>query len=375
MTRSGPRVVKLTKDASSQKPSRTHDNDIAPIDARCHKIQHGMMQSEIKPATIFRHAYGVYPPLAMLAGMQLDVFTPLKGGPMMATALADEIGANAARLRPLLYALVHAELLTVDGDRFANTPEADLYLVRGRATYMGSAHELYSDLWGAALTAAQSIRAGAPQRKHDFAAMSDDELAAFFRGLHAGALATGRQLATTFDFERFRNLLDVGGGSGGVAIAVCQSCPSLKAAVVELPRVARIAQAIVNELKLASRVQVQVADILECGPNGRFDAAVLRFLIQVLAPDQARAALRNVGKAMEPGGALFVVGHVLENSRLKPAAAVGLNLAFVSIYDDGQAYTEEEHRAWLAEAGFDHIDVQFGVAPGGSSIVTARKRN
>jgi len=65
-----------------------------------------MMQSEIKPATIFRHAFGVYPPLAMLAGMQLDVFTPLKGGPMTATALADAIGANAARLRPLLYALM-----------------------------------------------------------------------------------------------------------------------------------------------------------------------------------------------------------------------------------------------------------------------------
>jgi 2-hydroxy-4-(methylsulfanyl)butanoate S-methyltransferase len=306
--------------------------------------------SEIKPATIFRHAYGVYPPLAMLAGMQLDLFTPLTGGPMTATALADVIGVNAARLRPLLYALVHAELLTVDGDRFANTPEADLYLVRGRAAYMGSTHELYSDLWGAALSAAQSIRAGAPQRKHDFAAMSDEELAAFFRGLHAGALATGRQLAMTFGFERFRHLLDVGGGSGGVAIALCQSCPDLEAAVVELPRVARIAQSIVKEAKLEGRVQVQVADIVERVPDGRFDVAVLRFLIQVLAPDQARAALGNVGKAMEPDATLFIVGQVLEDSRLKPAAAVGLNLAFVSIYDDGQAYTEQEHRAWLAEA-------------------------
>jgi 2-hydroxy-4-(methylsulfanyl)butanoate S-methyltransferase len=331
--------------------------------------------SEIKPATIFRHAYGIYPPLAMLAGMQLDLFTPLSGGAMTATALADVISVNAARLRPLLYALVHAELLTVDGDRFANTPEADLYLVRGRAAYMGSVHELYSDLWGAALAAAQSIRADAPQRKHDFAAMSDEELAAFFRGLHAGALATGRQLATTFGFERFRHLLDVGGGSGGVAIALCQSCPDLKAAVVELPRVARIAQSIVKEAKLAGRVQVQAADILECVPDGRFDVAVLRFLIQVLAPDQARAALGNVAKAMEPDATLFIVGQVLEDSRLKPAAAVGINLAFVSIYDDGQAYTEQEHRAWLAEAGFNDIDVQYGAAPGGSSIVTARKRN
>jgi cyclopropane fatty-acyl-phospholipid synthase-like methyltransferase len=191
--------------------------------------------------------------------------------------------------------------------------------------------------------------------------------------LHAGALATGRQLAATFGFERFRNLLDVGGGSGGVAIAVCQSCPGIKAAVVELPRVARIAQAMVNESKLADRVQVQVADLLEYGSNGRFDVAVLRFLIQVLAPDQARAALRNVGKVMEPGGAIYIVGHVLDDSRLQPAAAVGMNLAFVSIYDDGQAYTEQEHRAWLAQAGFDDVDIQYGVAPNGASIVTARK--
>jgi hypothetical protein len=39
-------------------------------------------QGKIEPKTIFRHVYGVYPSMAMLAGMQLDVFTPLKDGPM-----------------------------------------------------------------------------------------------------------------------------------------------------------------------------------------------------------------------------------------------------------------------------------------------------
>jgi hypothetical protein len=32
---------------------------------------------EISPTTIMRNAYAVYPSFAMLAGMQLDVFTPL----------------------------------------------------------------------------------------------------------------------------------------------------------------------------------------------------------------------------------------------------------------------------------------------------------
>lgn len=331
------------------------------------------MPPETKPTTISRHAYGVYPSIAMLAGMRLDVFTPLKDGPLTVTALGERLDVKPDKLRPLLYALVHAELLRVEGDRFANTPEADVYLVRGRPAYLGSAHELYSDLWGAALTAAQSIGSGAPQVKHDFTAMSDDELAAFFRGLHPGALATGRQLAASEDFRRFQNLLDVGGGSGGVAIAACESCRDLKATVVELPKVAPIARSMVQEAKLTSRIAVLAGDILERAPEGRFDVAVLRNLLQVLGPDAARRALRNVGTAIDRGGALFIVGHVLEDSRLAPAAAVGLNLAFLSIYDEGQAHTEREHRTWLADAGFSDIEVRYGAGPGGASIVVARK--
>jgi SAM-dependent methyltransferase len=331
------------------------------------------VQPKVQPTAILRHAIGVFPPMAMLAGMQLDVFSPLKDGPMTATELAKALDVRPEKLTPLLYALFQAELLLRDGERFANTPEADAFLVRGRPTYMGSAHELYADLWSTALKAGQSIRAGEPQAKHDFATMSDDELGAFFRGLHAGALATGRQLATEYGFERFHSLLDVGGGSGGLVIAACQYCPDLRATIVELPRVAPIAQSFLDEAKLANRITVLVADILERAPEERFDAAVLRNLIQVLGPDDARRALRSVGEALLPGALLLIVGHVLEDSRLSPPAAVGLNLVFLSIYDEGQARTETEHRIWLAEAGFSDISVQYGAAPGGASIIAARK--
>jgi hypothetical protein len=76
---------------------------------------------------------------------------------------------------------------------------------------------------------------------------------------------------------------------------------------------------------------------------------------------------------MEPGGTIFVVGQVLEDSCLSPWQAVGLNIAFLSIYDEGQAYTEGEHRTWLGDAGFSDIEVRWGDAPGGASLITARK--
>src|ERR1051326_2925611 len=87
--------------------------------------------------TVIQHlASAVYPSFAMLAGMQLHVFTPLKDGPLTAAQVAALLGVNAERLSRLLYALVTANLLTVEGDRFANTPEAQQFLVKGKPTYL-----------------------------------------------------------------------------------------------------------------------------------------------------------------------------------------------------------------------------------------------
>ena len=58
-----------------------------------------------------------------------------------------------------------------------------------------------------------------------------------------------------------------------------------------------------------------------------------------------------------------------------PAPALWVCLVFLSIYDEGQAYTETEYRNWLAEAGFSDICVQYGAAAGGASIVVARKKD
>ena len=65
-------------------------------------------------------ATSVYPSFALLAGMQLDLFTPLKDGPMSAEQIAETIGVGSTKLKPLLYALVIAGLLNVEKDYFSN---------------------------------------------------------------------------------------------------------------------------------------------------------------------------------------------------------------------------------------------------------------
>lgn len=321
--------------------------------------------------TLNRLNYAVYPSFAMLAGLQLDVFTPLAKGPMTAKALAEEMNVSADKLAPLLYALVIAGLLEQVGDHFANTQEAGHFLVRGQASYLGNAEETLSFIWSAALTAAESIRTGKPQARIDYLAMPEEDLSAFFRPLHPHTEEAGRDLARRFGFSRFSHLLDVGGGSGGVAIGACRECPELCATVADLPTVAPITRQFVAEAGLTERIQVRPADLVAGAVAGPYDVAVLRFLIQVLSRDHARRVIRHVGQSLAPGGMIVIVGQVLDDTRLSPWAVAASNFTFSTIYEAGEAYTEEEHRAWLAEAGF--IDVERELLPTDSSIMTAKK--
>lgn len=308
----------------------------------------------------------------MLAGMQLDVFTPLSHGPLDAEGLAAALGVESAKLEPLLYALVTTGLLELRDGMFANGAEADRFLVRGRPQYMGSQHELYAEQWRAVMQTAETIRAGAPQAKHDFASMSADDLEAFYRGSHPGAVAAGHDIARRFDLSSRRALIDVGGGSGGVAIGVCEACPQLRATVADFPETTAITRRFVAESSVAERVHVIDADVVAAPPPGTYDIAVMRALVQILAPDDARRAVANVGRAIEPGGAIYITGNgIIDDSRVSPPEIVAFSLVYLNYYDGGRAYTEGEYRAMLGDGGF--VDIGRLRLDGGLSIIAARK--
>lgn len=330
-----------------------------------------MSTSGSDTANIEELEWAVWPPFAMLAGIRLDLFTPLKDGPLSVEQLAGKLGVRADKLRPLLCALAACGLLRAENDLVANSAEANRFLVRGLPSYRGGKHEVLLNNWQAGLRTAESIRAGAPQTKLDFTGASAAELDTFYRSNHAQALRRGRELVATYDLSAHRSLLDVGGGSGGLAIAVTEAHSQIKATVAELPTVAPITRRIVEEAGAGERVKVRVIDVINDEFTGAFDAAVLSSFIQVISRDQARRALQHIGKVVDRGGALYIRGDMVDDSGISPLGAVMRNLVYLNIYDEGQAYTEKEHREWLAEAGFE--DFERKILPDGFSMVRARK--
>lgn len=325
----------------------------------------------LRPDTFNRHLANVYPAFAMLAGMQLELFTPLAEGSLTVEELAARLDLNPVKLRPLLYALVVAGLVTVEDGRFANTAESDAFLVKGRPQYLGGTHGAYADLWSATLHTAASIRSGRPQAKHDFSRMAYPELRAFMRGLDAGASATARRLHKDFGVGGSSRVLDAGGGAGGLAIALCRLAPALAATVGELANVVPVTREAVAEAGLAGRIEVLACDLVAAPPAGEYDCVIMRSLLQVMSAADAAATVRHGVAALAPGGRLLVVGRVLDDSRLSPLDSVAANVMFLNVYDDGQAYTESEYRGWLADAGLGAV-TRHELA-GGYSVMVGTK--
>ena len=328
-----------------------------------------------RPDTINALRFGADAGLAMLAGIQLEVFTPLRRGPMTTEQLAGALGVGSARLRLLLYALVAAGLLTEQDGRFANTPEAQHFLVKDAPSYVGSLHQSLANQWAFKLKTAASIHTGVPQDHLDFSQATPEALEAFLRRISVSTVAAAHALVARYDFSSTTALADVGGGAGGMAITLTQAYPHLQATVIDLPLVTPITQKMVHEAGATDRVRVLTADVVSDRLSGGYDVAIVRELLQVLSPDQARQAVQNIGAAINPGGTIYIIGQILDDSRLAPPEAVGFNLIFLNTFHAGESYTEHEHRTWLQEAGFVDVErLPFLLNDGfGSGVMTARK--
>ncbi len=325
----------------------------------------------VRPETINRPRVQAELALAMMAGMQLDVFTPLRDGPLKLESIAAALNVNDEKLGAVLYALAAGGLLELENGAFSNTDEAHKFLVKGRPEYIGGVAGNLAFRWRAIMNTAESIRTGVPQAKQDYSEDDQESLERFLRGLQDEASANGRELAQLLDLSSAKTVADIGGGSGGLAIALTALQPHLKATVVELPGTTPITRKIIAEAGAGARVDTRDADLLSGPLSGSYDVVVARALLQVFSKADAATVARHIASAVAPGGSLHIIGRMLDDTRLAPLSSVGFNLLTLNIFDAGGAYTESENVDWLSAAGLQEYEtVQLGA---GYTMVSAKK--
>ena len=292
---------------------------------------------------------------ALLAGMELDIFSHLKNGPMTADEAARAAGTHPPKTKALLEALASVGLVMLDRDRFSNSEESNYFLVKGGPEYIGMRHHAYRRRLMSSLNVADAIRTGKPQTLMDYHNMPAEARDDFYRGVHTEAIAAGRDFAARNDLSGMRKCIDVGGGSGGFSIALAQAWPSLDITVVDVASTKAVAERFIQEEKCSDRVRVSVADIVDGPIPGQYDVAVMRGVSLVLTLDQLRKTFANIYAALLSGSPLYVIGWILDDSRTSPQGYVAHNLRFATDYEAAELHTETEHRHLMEEVGFKNV--------------------
>jgi hypothetical protein len=299
-------------------------------------------------------------------------------GPMAAEDMAAAAEAHAPSVRRLLRAMVSLGLCTQDADgRFALT-EAGHYLradtpgsVRGRALFIGDMlWKQFSDLTQQVKTGGhtQTLLAGA----EGFEAMKHDpaRLNTFQQAMAESSRMAAREAMAVYDFGRFKRVLDLGGGFGGVLAELLKARPGQGGAVFDLPFLKAGAEAYLASAGVADRARFIGGSFFEAVPEG-FDLILMKFIIHDWGDAEARTILETSRSAAGPDATLVLIEQVVPDViAFTPQHQAVIRGDLTMMGMGGKERTREEYRALLEGGGWRLA----AITPAGAqfSVIEAR---
>ena len=306
----------------------------------------------------------------LLTAIELDVFSAVGSG-ADATMVAQKLGADSRATEFLLNALVALEVMAKRDGMFSNTPVAARYLAAGgehdsRAAIMHTAH-----LWARWSTLTDCVRQGTSVTSGRGSRRDDDWTAAFIAAMHKNARLRAPLVVHAVGLEGVRRVLDLGGGSGGYAIAFAQARADLTADLLDLATVVPIAQRHIDEAGLTGRVKTRVGDLSDDAYGTGYDLVFASAICHMNGPDENRAMFRKAFAALAPSGRLVIQDFVLNPDKTGPKTGALFALNMLVGTRAGSAYSEGEYIAWLRDAGFE--EARRLPLPGPTDLVIARR--
>jgi acetylserotonin N-methyltransferase len=306
----------------------------------------------------FRHSK------TMFTAQALGIFDRLHVRSAGAVELAAELGLHAGALERLLDGCAALGLLHKQGGEYHNQPVAEYYLYSDSPDSL-SGYVRYSDealfpMWD---HLDDAVREGTPRWKQTFGIegaifggfyRSDEAMRNFLRGMHGFGMLTSPAVATAFDLSRFRRLVDLGGGTGHLAIAACRRYPELRAEVFDLPRVTALARENIDRAGLAGRVATRDGDFF-AGELPEADLYAMGRILHDWDDEKAAALLRAVIARLPPQGALLVAEKLLHEDGVGPLAANMQSLNMLVVTEGRERSLGEYQRLALA-AGFATVE-------------------
>ena len=296
------------------------------------------------------------------------VFERLARGAATAADVARDQGLDAEVLEKMLIVSAAMGLVAREGPAWRLTAKAEATLVPGAPCYQGNTLAHGAGVWhfwndlphvlsgegGATVYEAQAK--GRTIRSHRD----------FILAMHNMAMA-GRaaEVADRVDLRGRRTLMDVGGGPGSYAMALCERNPDLRATVLDLPETVAIAREVIEGLGMGDRVRAEVGDWNQPAYGSGNDAVLMSNILHGPA-SQAEMKLGKAYGALAAGGVLIVQDFLMNAEKTGPLTPALFNVMV-------GAFSGPELVERVVAAGFREVRCEALPEVMGTALVTAEK--
>ncbi|MBK8323795.1 MAG: methyltransferase domain-containing protein [Betaproteobacteria bacterium] len=319
----------------------------------------------------------------LLACVRLRLFDLLADGPLGVGELASRLRLEPAAAERLLRAAASLDLLERRGaDRFGLGPLGAAMVGDAGTTAMIEHHAiLYGDLGDPVRLLRERGQGTRLAGYWPYAGtgepgpLAEESVASYTRLMAASAPLVADEVLAAYPFQRHDCLLDVGGGDGTFIAMAARRHPRLAAILFDLPAVAAHAAARFEREGLGLRARAVGGSFRADPIPGGADVATLVRILHDHDDDVVLALLRNVHRALPPGGTLVVAEPMSGVPGVERMADAYFGFYLLAM-GTGRARTPEELGALLVQAGFEaprRLPTRIPVAA--QVLVSTRSRN
>jgi hypothetical protein len=310
-------------------------------------------------ATLAEIASGYFVSQALFVAVKLGIADLLAKGPQSSEELARAAGAHADSLHRILRVLAGSGVFGQEEDgRFVLTPAAQPLrsdapdCVSGYLRLLGS--DWYWRAWGELL---HTARSGEPAFEYVFKQSIFDYLTdhpgagrIFSDAMTSRSAPEDAAIADAMDLAGVKRVVDVGGGQGGLIMAVLRAHPHVNGILFDLPNVVAMAQPRFAENDIGSRCEFAEGDFFS--PIWvRADAVLMKRIIHDWDDERAKAILTNCRQIVPDGGKLILIERLMTPGNDYSVAKL-MDLQMMVITPRGRERSESEYSALFAATGF-----------------------
>jgi tRNA A58 N-methylase Trm61 len=258
--------------------------------------------------------------------------------------IAAELGLDPLATGKVLRALVALGIADADDDHYSAASHLVPHFLSGDrdvVPFLEHSHAMYES-WGSTLE--PWLRG----QEWPVAQRTPEETARFGAAMRAMGTQMARRVASVLDLDGVTRMLDVGGGWGHFAMALCAECPGLSAVVLDTPGVAERASEELEGSGFEDRIEFLAGDYLETDFGAAFDLVLLANILHQETADRARELVRRAAEALAPGGRVVVVDFAIDDEQRRHLLGA---LFAINMRSFGDTWTEGRIRGWMEDAG------------------------